>query len=138
MKKDITLIEENLNIKFPNKYIEFVLNNYELKNKEFKFTMNDSGYESNEVITFLNLNDQSDDYIINVCKEEEHLQPNHLIPFARTDCEYDFICFDFGNGRNQEPKIIYFSFDLYYESLEDAIFHVANSFDEFVQKLNEV
>ncbi|OIK14266.1 hypothetical protein BIV60_12230 [Bacillus sp. MUM 116] len=137
MTKNITLIEEILNIKFPTVYVQFVLNIYDLENKKFKFAMDDGGYKSNEVITFLNFEEQSDDYIVNVCKEEEHLQPNHLIPFARTEWEYDFICFYFENGRNQEPKIIYFSFDLYYESLEDSIFHIANSFDEFVHKLDE-
>lgn len=136
--QNIRLFEENYNIKFPTSYIQFVLSNNYIENKKYKFIMDDGGHLSSVVLSFLSLNEQGKDYILNVCKEEKHLEPNNIIPIARTDWDFDFICLYFENGRNQEPKIIYFSFDLYYESLEDAIFYVANTFDEFIPKLNEV
>ncbi|MBG9590176.1 SMI1/KNR4 family protein [Cytobacillus firmus] len=136
MENNVSYLEESLNIKFPTSYIQFLSSN-NLENKKFSFTMNDGGHISKEVIHFLNFNERSDDYIGSVCKKEEHLEPNQLTPFARTDWEFDLLCFYFDNrGTNHEPKIIYFCFDLYYESLEDAIFYMANSFSEFLLKLN--
>jgi hypothetical protein len=94
----------------------------------------DRKFKHELTITFLGFDESKPDNILKVFNDDYILEMNHFIPFAKTEWEFDYICFYFENGINQEPKIIYYNYELFV--CEDELDVLTDSFIEFVERLN--
>jgi len=122
-------VEEQLNIKLPVEYV----NNYQNKklNKCNQLFLPDDK-EIVGIRDYCSLeNEEDENYLLNVYGRDKNMLLDDLIPFAITEYD-DYICFYYNKGRNYEPSIVYFSYDLAYEDRHEAIFHIADSFKDFV------
>ncbi|MEG7336177.1 SMI1/KNR4 family protein [Bacillus sp. 0102A] len=125
-------IEEILNIKLPVEYV----NSYQNNNfNRFSRLYLPDDKEIVEIKKYCSLENENDeDYLVNVYGRDRNMLLEDLVPFAITEDE-DYICFYYSRGREHEPSIVYFSYDLAYEDRGEAIFEIADSFRDFVNLL---
>ena len=72
----------------------------------------------------------ADEYIIDQINDPPEFFPNDLIPFA-PDGGGNYICFDYRNCR-EDPPIVYWDHGI---EENEGIFHLADSFEEFLSML---
>ncbi|MCA1062992.1 SMI1/KNR4 family protein [Rossellomorea sp. AcN35-11] len=120
-------VEEQLNIKLPVEYV----NNYHKKLNKYNQLFLPDDKEIVRIREYCSLeNEEDENYLLNVYGRNKNMLLDDLIPFAITEYD-DYICFYYNKGRNYEPSIVYFSYDLAYEDRHEAIFYIANSFQDF-------
>ncbi|WP_141201678.1 SMI1/KNR4 family protein [Paludifilum halophilum] len=126
-------VETELNVRFPNSFVECVKKNNAGRPNAILF---DLGNDKEKV--FGNLFDFNDsEYGLSILEAyeslvDEHEAPKELIPFA-DDPAGNFICFDYRSINNGEPAVVFF----YHERDEDNIRRISNSFEDFINKLYE-
>ena len=131
----IKLFEKTHDILLPEKYIEYV-NNKEgivLEKDTFRY-WDQNNWCINFIGRFLcwaNNNLYSYySYLSNVYNDPPEFFPNDLIPFA-PDGGGNYICFDYRNCR-EDPPIVYWDHGI---EENEGIFHLADSFEEFLSML---
>lgn len=127
--EDIDQVEKQLNIKFPQDYIEIVSNNdggYPYPNK---FKLNDNEEVFNNLISF-----KEDDYsnIFEVLEDISGSIIKGVIPIAE-DPFGNLICFDFRD--KLEPNIVFWNHEVAEEDVEKSISFVCKTFTVLLSSL---
>ena len=130
---NILSFEKKKNIVFPAYYKKLVrfkdggllvkdLFDYQYKNETFRNCVGD----------FLCWQKETSEYsfIIDQINDPPEFFPNDLIPFA-PDGGGNYICFDYRNCR-EDPPIVYWDHGI---EENEGIFHLADSFEEFLSML---
>ena len=124
-------IEKRLNIKFPKEYIDFINNIDAINNK--KIILLD---EEEDILikNFLGLDERREDSIIQIYNEYKNIMLEGVIPIAATEYE-DYICLYYDINRENEPKVILWSYELALDQFGEGMFSISKSFSEFEKKL---
>lgn len=123
----IKSIENELNIILPESLKSFLLEN-PLKDKRCKLVLKDEiiiinkflGYESQENISYEK-------------RQYGDLLDYDTIPIAITEYD-DLICLYY-ESNDKEPKVVYFSYELALEDINESLFDIAINFAEFCKML---
>jgi hypothetical protein len=144
-KKELSLLESNLYVRFHELYFNFIVkhNGARLNNGCFNFYDNSHKRVSSESLAFLNVCQIQED--IDSLLKQSTDDPNDsdvfkfykyfdkkLIPFGETGGG-DFICFDYRNHDGDNPPIVLWIHDI----PEKRISFIANNFEEFINMLHE-
>lgn len=120
--------QNQLGIKFPKVYMEFINSEYINNNSIF---IND---EMIKIRKFLSTRISDKENIINEYRENESLMLEGVVPIAVTEYE-DYICLYYNDHRELEPRVILWCYELAVEDIYEAMFEVANSVEEFIKML---
>ena len=136
-KDQVTLVENQLQVKMPVLYINYI-NQYgygELKKSDFMYF--DESFQKERISSigaFLNFDSESYNSILKDNLLSPEFFPKNLIAFAEVG-NGDLICFDYtSNKSNLNPPIVYWDHGA--DVGKDVSF-VANNFEEFIGMLRE-
>lgn len=124
---NIKLIENELNIILPESLKSFLMAN-PLKDKRCKLVLKDEIIIINKFLGF-----ESEDSICSEKRLYGDLLDYDTIPIAITEYD-DLICLYY-ESKDKEPKVVYFSYELALEDINESLFDVAISFEEFCKML---
>jgi hypothetical protein len=123
----IKLIENELNIILPESLKSFLLAN-PLKDKRCKLVLKDEIIVINKFLGF-----DSQESISYVKRQYGDLLDYDTIPIAIAEYD-DLICLYYETN-DKEPKVVYLSYELALEDINESLFNVAINFDEFCKML---
>jgi cell wall assembly regulator SMI1 len=131
--KEIREVEAKLGIEFPNDYKKCIEKYHggRPRPKVFDFEERE-GAVFNRLLTF----DPDDDYyyIPAVRDMIEDRLISDIYPFG-ADPFGNFICFDYREGTNKPPKVVFWDHETAYDSPEKAISFICDSFTKLISKL---
>lgn len=147
--KVIKSVEQLLAVKFPDDYIQCILNNHGGQPEPSRFNFGDKDATSfGELLTF---DTAHRNYILKIFNSIKEMLPDGVIPFAN-DPGGNYICFDY-NEKGNNPVIVFLDHELSFteddlteEELADkplneyqrlAITYVCNNFTELLSMLYE-
>ncbi len=121
----ISEIETELYVKFPKSYIDFikVYHGASPTPNIIKFHG-----ETETIKSFLSMDRDNENFIIQVYKENRELLPDDVIPIALTDC-IDLICFDYRKGRSIEPSVVYWNFEFAIENYNKSVYPICKNLE---------
>lgn len=115
--------------------------------KDFKkcVVINHGGYPDLDTFDFENHKDavfsrllsfdkQKQTYILNVYNAIKDRLIDNIFPFA-SDPFGNYLCFDYRNGKNESPTIVYWNHEEAFENPDSAIHPVCDTFTELLSKL---
>ncbi len=138
LREEITIdtirkVEGIFSVKFPIEYINLITKYHGSRPSPNIIKFSDNSSETLE--SFLSFDSKDDDYIEWFYKDNRHLFLDDIVPFGTTKY-IDLICFDYRNGRDVDPSIVYWNYDLALEDITESIFPICDSFAEFLLKLS--
>lgn len=125
--ESIEVLESKLNIRFPEEFNRFV-STYSNQQKIVIKTLD----VDTVIQDFLPIETCVENSVYEVYLENSSLMLDGIIPIATTQYD-DLICLFYRDSRENEPIVIYWSYELSLEEREEGIFKVANSFSEFLE-----
>ncbi|ETA69193.1 SMI1/KNR4 family protein [Methanolobus tindarius DSM 2278] len=124
--KEISEVENIFGIKFPNDYKECIKKYHGGSPKLSCFDFKErKGAVFNNLLSF-EPNDKYD-YIVKIRNIVEGMV-ECIYPFA-ADPFGNFICFDYRDGKNKSPKVVFWDHEIAY------VCHICDSFTELISKL---
>lgn len=131
--EEISEVEDLLGIKFPDDYKECVKKYHGgcPKPEAFDFKKRKEAVFS-RLLTFDP--DDTDYYIPNNLDWIKDRLVNNIYPFAE-DPFGNFICFDYREESTQSPKVVFWDHEVAFQSPEEAISYICDSFTELIYKL---
>ncbi|WP_309272223.1 SMI1/KNR4 family protein [Paenibacillus sp.] len=133
--QSITVLEQILNVKFPNKFgekMEYISKTIHGGNK---LVLNNAS-DSISIIKVLEFDSEKEESIFQVYTEFKDLMKDGSIPIANAGYD-DYICLYFVD-RKLPPKVILWCYERAFESIDYAIFPLADTFEEFIEKVEQV
>ncbi|MBG9990682.1 MULTISPECIES: SMI1/KNR4 family protein [unclassified Pseudoalteromonas] len=130
-KQVVSSFEKRMGITYPEKYLE-IMNLHQGKTPNPASILINNNIET-AISCLLHFADDDYENVYNVETTTSTMEDNipyGVIPFADSPGD-DYFCFDF-RIENIEPKVIFFSHEL---KGDEAIFPVADSFKEFLDKI---
>jgi len=131
----LNIIEKALNVKFPNNFgkkMEYISN---LICSGEKLVLN-KAIGSISIIKVLEFDSEKEDSIFQVYTENRELMKDGSVPIATTGDD-DYVCLYFFD-RDLPPKVILWCYERAFEGIDHAIFPLADTFEEFVEKIERV
>lgn len=135
--KDVSVVEQTLGITLPDDYKECakkygvgspIPDVFDVRGRW--------GGEAvfNRLLTF----DSADTYgyyIVDVWNNIKDRLIGDIYPFA-DDIFGNSICFDYREGKDKSPKVVFWDHEIAYDSPEDAILYICDSFTELISSLH--
>lgn len=129
-------IEEMLEIHFPQDYKDFIMPDQGVycTPNEFLVEPESSFTFASGIGAFTHFIPGISGYVIDLMDWTDDRRPDYLVPFA-IEGGGDLVCFNFSIPNSAgEPTIAYWSHEM---TGENAVTHLANSFTEFMDMLDE-
>ena len=130
-RKKIKEIEKKIGIKFPEDYIDCVVNNHGGTPKKKAYDFKDR----KEAVfnRLLSYNDESPINILKIYNLMKSYLPKYIIPFAE-DPFGNNICFDYRENKSS-PKVVFWDHEVAGMNPDRAIQYICESFTELLEKL---
>jgi len=130
-KSIIEKVESILGVKFPNDYIEIVIENDGGYPKPNRFDLNGNEEVFNNLLSF-----EEEDYsnIINSYNDIKGRLIEKIIPFAE-DPFGNMICFDYRD--NNQPVVVFWEHETAFNDKEAAIKYICSTFSDLMSILHE-
>ncbi|GIP58615.1 SMI1/KNR4 family protein [Paenibacillus woosongensis] len=131
----IAALEKALNVKFPSKYseeMEYISKKISSGNK---LVLN-NGEDSISIKRVLDMDCEKEESIFQVYTEFRDLMKDGSIPIVNAGYD-DYICLYFID-RKLPPKVILWCYERSFESIDYAIFPLAETFEEFIDRIEQV
>ncbi|MGL5151436.1 MAG: SMI1/KNR4 family protein [Clostridium sp.] len=125
---DIEDVEKLFNISFPQKYIDFINSNSKYIDK-INYTIK---LKNEKIIIkkFLPIVGDTMETVYSAYCENRDLMLEGIIPIANAEYD-DYICLYY-KEENCVPKVILWSYELAIEDINEGIFHISDSFEQFL------
>lgn len=131
----IVALEKVLNVRFPSKFseeMEYISKKIRSGNK---LVLN-NGEDSISIIKVLDIDSEKEESIFRVYTEFRELMKDGSIPILNAGYD-DYICLYFID-RELPPKVILWCYERSFESIDYAIFPLAETFEEFIERIEQV
>lgn len=130
--KEISEVESKLGIKFPEDYKKCTKMHHggRPRPRAFDFSAR-KGAVFNRLLTF---NPEDSYYIPTNLDWVKDRLIDDIYPFAE-DPFGNLICFDYREGKNKSPKVIFWDHEIASRESDDGIFYICDSFTELISKL---
>ncbi|MBE0336164.1 hypothetical protein E4V51_03800 [Paenibacillus sp. 28ISP30-2] len=125
-------LEKYLNIKIPESYIKWFSDTKEYRDEHNIILKSDHGKFI--IKQWLDMKYSGSDSIGEVYMDSREQLLDGVVPIAFTELD-DYVCLFYNKGRQHEPSIILWDYELALEELEEGLFHLADDFHEFTKML---
>lgn len=133
--QSITTLEKVFNVKFPNEFSEKMNYISEKICCGNKLVFNNPRSPIS-IIKVLEFDSEKEESIFRVYTEFRDLMKEGSIPIANAGYD-DYICLYFID-RKSPPKVILWCYERAFESIDYAIFPLADTFEEFIEKIEQI
>lgn len=133
--RSITILEKTFNVEFPNEFSEkmdYISKKICCGNK----LVFNNRIDSISIVKVLEFDSEKEQSIFRVYTEFRDLMKEGSIPIVNAGYE-DYICLYFID-RKLPPKVILWCYERAFEGIDYAIFPLADTFEEFIEKIEQV
>lgn len=131
---DINKVEKHWGVTLPDDYKQCCINNHRGRPNPCVY---DFEYKTGALFSYLlSFKEDNSYYILKDYNNIKDRLVDNVYPFA-DDPGGNFICFDYREGKDKTPKVVYWDHELAYEDPATAIFYICDTFTELLSKLYE-